>query len=58
MNSITVLSLGLKERSGIVASNVCDQQLLAHFARIQQVFRSPVKDQDIDLIVKHRIGAR
>ena len=58
MNSITVLSLGLKERSGIVAANVCDQQLLAHFARIQQVFRSLVKDQDIDLIVKHRIRAR
>ena len=58
MVSVTVLSLGLKERSGIVASGVCDQQLLAHFARIQQVFRSLVKDQDIDLTVKHRIRAR
>lgn len=54
MKPITVLSPGLKEHSGIAASNVSDQQLFAHFARVQRVFRSQVRDQDIDLIVKPR----
>jgi cold shock CspA family protein len=58
MKIITVQSLGVEGHSGIVTPDVGDQQLLAHFARVQEVFRSLVRDQDIDLILKRRRKAR
>jgi len=58
MKAITVRSLDLKHRCAMATPGIGDEQLFAHFSRVQQIFQSLARDQDIDLNVKHRTRAR
>lgn len=50
MKAIFVSSFDQRDRRGWVTAEVSDEQLFAHFLRVQNAFRSLVRGQDIDLV--------